>query len=112
MTSALMPQPSGPLSPQSPTSAQIKKSKTTTLVVILMVMATMLTLVISSPYLYALFCSVTGKGGTPGGDLTEYQRPTALVSGFAVNDQPYQMTVEARVSGDAPSPLPPQPARG
>ena len=76
--------------------------KDKTLVVLIGILAIMVSLVAASPYLYDLFCRVTGYGGTAASVLTDYERPTGLISGLAAHERPYQMTVEARVAGDAP----------
>ena len=93
---------------ESPAIAQANKNtphrggKAGTLALLLGILAAMISLVIASPYLYDLFCRVTGYGGTAANELAVYERPTATITGLAVHDQPYQVQVEAVVSGSAP----------
>lgn len=76
--------------------------KARTLVLIFVILGSMIALVAASPTLYNLFCRVTGYGGTAANTLVVYERPDRLISGIAAHPQPYQVLVDARVSGDAP----------
>ena len=86
----------------SAAAAPQANNKGATVAVLIGILLFMFSLVAASPYLYEVFCRVTGYGGTAANVLSEYERPSALVSGIAAHDRPYQMTVEARVAGDAP----------
>ena len=76
--------------------------KARTLALLIGILSTMVSLVVASPYLYDLFCRVTGYGGTAATNLTVYERPNATITGLPAHDQPYQVLVEAVVSGGAP----------
>ena len=86
----------------TPAVQQNSSNKKITVAVLIGVLMFMISLVAASPYLYEVFCRVTGYGGTAANILTDYERPNALISGLAAHEQAYQMTVEARVGGDAP----------
>lgn len=76
--------------------------KTRTLILIFAILGTMIGLVIASPTLYALFCQVTGYGGTASNTLEVYERPLDTITGLAAHPQLFQVQVQAQVSGDAP----------
>ena len=76
--------------------------KRRTLILLFGILAFMIGLVAASPTLYAIFCQVTGYGGTAGNLLEVYERPNATISGLAAHPQAYQVVVDAKVSGDAP----------
>ncbi len=76
--------------------------KTRTLILIFAILGTMISLVIASPTLYAIFCQVTGYGGTASNTLEVYERPLDTITGLAAHSQPFQVQVQAQVSGDAP----------
>ena len=73
-----------------------------TLLLIFVILMSMIALVVASPTLYAIFCQVTGYGGTASNQLTVYERPAQTITGLAAHPQPFQVQIEAQVSGDAP----------
>lgn len=93
--------PVSPVSPVSPAPGG-SQGKTRTLLLIFAILSSMIALVAASPTLYDLFCRVTGYGGTAANSLVVYERPLATISGLALHPDPYQVVVEAAVSGAAP----------
>ena len=81
---------------------RLNQGKRSTLILLIGILAVMISLVVASPTLYKIFCQVTGYGGTARQDLQVYERPEAQISGLAVHDQAFQVSVAAEVSGDAP----------
>ena len=84
-----------------PVAADPRKGKIRTLALLMGILASMIAFVIASPTLYDLFCRLTGYGGTSA-TLATYERPHERISGLAVHEKPFQVRVEAIVSGDAP----------
>ena len=100
MTGSLaLPRSAGP-SEGRPSERGPGKGKT--LALLLTILAAMIALVIAAPTLYNLFCRVTGYGGTAANTLAVYERPAQTISGLAVHPRPYQVVVDAQVSGAAP----------
>ena len=90
-------------SPANPPAITEPKPQTVrTLALIFAILGTMVGLVVASPTLYAIFCRVTGYGGTAANTLEVYERPLDTITGLAVHPQPFQVQVQAQVSGDAP----------
>lgn len=90
------------MTPANLESDQLTRGKRSTLILLIGILAVMISLVAASPTLYAIFCQVTGYGGTSKQLAEGYERPSSQVSGIGVHDQPFQVTVAAEVSGDAP----------